>query len=55
MFVNTRRDRFILLEMISSSKNDVLIEYDANGNKMYEGGYSGNMKKGFKRKERSLR
>ena len=40
-----------MLEMISSSKNDVLIEYDADGNKMCESGYSGNMKKGFKRKE----
>ena len=49
--MNTRRDRFILLEMISSSKNDVLIEYDADGNKMCESGYSGDMKKGFKRKE----
>ena len=49
MFVNIRKDRFILLEMISSSKNDVLIEYDADGNKMCESGYSGSMKKGFER------
>ena len=34
---------------VMEMKNDVLIEYDANGNKMYEGGYSGSMKKGFKR------
>lgn len=34
---------------VMEMKNNVLTEYDRNGNKMYEGGYSGNMKKGFKR------
>ena len=30
-------------------KDDVLIEYDDSGKKMYEGGFSGEMKTGFKR------
>lgn len=35
--------------VVMEMKDDVLIEYDDSGKKMYEGGFSGEMKTGFKR------
>ena len=39
----------VFQRVLMTTKNGVLTEYDENGSRRYEGGYSGNMKRGLKR------